>query len=106
MLTLIPVFRIHESSNYLMVDGPLCQLVPLLRRPAVDGEPEFQVLVLGLLHVVHHLVDQLPKELAPDVVVRLHENLTQPRLTDRVVLGIELVETMEGVAVLKARKWM
>lgn len=90
----------HVVGVDVVVDGPLGQLVPLCRGPAVDGQPQLQVLVLGLLEVVHDLLDELSEELAPDVVVGLHEHLAQPRLADGVVLGVELVEAVERVTVL------
>ena len=34
-----------------------------------------------------------------DEVIRLQENFTKPRLSDRVVLQVELVETVEGILV-------
>ena len=57
-------------------------------------------LVLGLLEVLHDLVDELAEEPAADEVVRLHEDLAQPRLPDRVVLRVELVEPVERVPIL------
>ena len=42
------------------------------------------------------------KVLAADVVVRLDKDLTQPTLPDGIVLGVELVEPVEGVAILSA----
>ena len=35
------------------------------------------------------------------MVVRFHKDFAQPRLPDRVVLGVELVKTMERVSILK-----
>ena len=48
------VVRIH-----VVVDGPLGQLVPLLRGTSVNRQSELKVLVFGLFNVVHHFVDQL-----------------------------------------------
>lgn len=45
-------------------------------------------------------LDDVGKVLPLDVVVRLDEDFTQNGLTDGVVLGIELVESVEGVTVL------
>lgn len=85
-------------------DGPLGQLVPLVTGLAVDGQPQLGVLVLALLKVVRNLVDDAGKVLAVEVVVRLEEHLAQAALTDRVVLGVELVEAVEGVAVLNVNR--
>lgn len=42
-----------------------------------------------------------PGEVLPvHIVICLEEHLPQPALTDGIVLGVELVETMEGVTVL------
>ncbi len=45
-------------------------------------------------------LDELSEEPSADVVVRLEEDLSKPRLPDRVVLGVELVKPMECVPVL------
>ena len=45
-------------------------------------------------------LDELAEEPPADVVVRLEEDLPEPGLADGVVLGIELVEPVEGVAIL------
>ena len=45
-------------------------------------------------------LDQLSEEPSADVVVRLEEDLPEPGLADGVVLGVELVEPVEGVAIL------
>ena len=80
---------------------PVSQLVPLSDRATIDGDSELAVLVLLLLQVGEHLLDQLSK--IPDVfstdhfcegksvppsshmVVRLHENLSQPAFPHRIV---------------------
>ena len=88
---------------------PVSQLVPLDDRATIDGDSELAVLVLLLLQVREHLLDQLPK--IPDmfsndnfceqksvhapsshVIVRLHENLSQPTLPHRIVFGVEFVK--------------
>ena len=84
-----------------MIDGPRGQLVPLVGLAPVDGEAQLGVLVLGLLQVLDDLVDELAEEPAADEVVRLHEDLAQARLADRVVLRVELVEAVKCVAILK-----
>lgn len=45
-------------------------------------------------------LDDMGKVLPRDAVVRLDEDLAQDGLPDGVVLGVELVEAVEGVAVL------
>lgn len=45
-------------------------------------------------------LDDVGKVLPRDAVVRLDEDLPQDGLPDGVVLGVELVEAVEGVAVL------
>ena len=47
------------------------------------------------------MLSRFTKKFAADVVVRFHENLSQPRLSNGVVLGVELVESMESVPVLE-----
>ena len=58
-------------------------------------------MIFGLLEVCHDLLDELPEVDATHVVVGLEEHLPQPRLSDGVVFGIELVEPVESVPVLE-----
>ena len=48
-------------------------------------------------------LDDVGEVLPSDVVVSLDENLSQPTLTDRVVLGIELVKAVKSVPILEFR---
>lgn len=90
----------HVVRVDVVVHGPLGEFVPFAGRASIDGQAKLQVLILGLFQVVHDFLDELAKEPASDVVVGLHENLTQPRLTDGVVLGVELVESVKRIAIL------
>ena len=49
---------------------PVSQLVPLDDRATIDGDSELAVLVLLLLQVREHLLDQLPK--IPDIFSNDH----------------------------------
>ena len=49
-------------------------------------------------------LDKFSKEPSVDVVVSLEENLPEPGLSDGVVLGIELVEPVEGITILCKKK--
>ena len=60
------VVRVHVISN-----GPVRQLVPLIRRPAIHGEPQLEVLIFGLIEVRENLVEDPGKVPSPDVVVGL-----------------------------------
>ena len=100
--------NIEELCGQTKERLPVSQLVPLNDRATIDGDSKLAVLVLLLLQVREHLLDQLPK--IPDifsndnfcekksfppsshVVVRLHENLSQPTLPHRIVFGVELVK--------------
>lgn len=52
--------HLHEPAHvwgvYAVHHGPARQLVPLVPRAPVDGEPQLRVLVLALLQVRHHLL--------------------------------------------------
>ena len=74
----------------------LCQFTVEKILPAVAVYPKngFHKSVLFIY------LDEFPEEPPSDVVVGLHEDLPEPGLPDRVVLGVELVETVEGVAIL------
>jgi hypothetical protein len=50
-------------------------------------------------------LDELSEEPSADVVVCLEEDLSEARLADRVVLGVELVEPVERVPILGGKKW-
>ena len=56
--------------------------------------------------VIHKYPDELSKVFSADVVVRLDEDLSELALPDGVVLGVELVEAVECVAILQSTaKW-
>ena len=93
------VGRVH-----VVLDGPLGQRVPLVVLASVDGQAELDVLVLALLEVGGDLFEQLGEELAVDVVVHLDEYVSEARLADRIVFGVEFVEAMERVAILAIEK--
>lgn len=84
-----------------MLEAPLRQLLPLVARLPVDGQAELRILILGLFEVAGDFLDDVREVFAVDVVVGLEEDLAEAGLADRVVLGVELVEAMERVAVLK-----
>ncbi|GMR32782.1 hypothetical protein PMAYCL1PPCAC_02977 [Pristionchus mayeri] len=83
----------------IVVDGPVRQFVPLYLASTVDGETRLGLLVLGLLQIVQHLLYDFGKVLSTDVVVRLNEDLTERRFAHGILLGVELVESMESVPV-------
>ena len=58
---------------------------------------------MWLSHSEPHL-DDVGKVFPLDVVVRLDEDLPQDRLSDGVVLGVELVKAVERVSVLRGEK--
>lgn len=60
-------------------------------------------MILGLFEVAGDFLDDVREVFAVDVVVGLEEDLAEAGLADRVVLGVELVEAMERVAVLKKK---
>ena len=58
-------------------------------------------MIFRLLQVGHDLLDELPEVDTAHVVVGLEEHLSQPRLSDGVVFGIELIEPVESVPILE-----
>ena len=82
-----------------MIHGPFGQFAPIVHGASVDREPQFRILILALLQILHHLLEDHGEELALDVVVGFEENVPQQTLPDGIVLGVELVEAVEGVAV-------
>lgn len=62
--------------------------------------PDWRSAEMKTKNIMWNYLDELAKEPAADVVVRLEEDLPEPGLADRVVLGVELVEPVEGVAIL------
>ena len=81
-------------------DCPGRQLVPLVHGAAVHGQPQLQVDVLPVIQLLEHLLHDVGEVLPVDHVVRLHEDLPQPRLADGVILGVELVKSVESISVL------
>ena len=46
----------HVVWVNIVLDGPLCQLVPFIQGPAVDEKHKCQVLVLGLLKIIENFI--------------------------------------------------
>jgi len=42
-----------------------------------------------------------PKKTASNVVVRFHEDFSEPGFANRIVFGIKLVKSVEGIPILK-----
>ena len=84
----------------IVVQSPFGQFVPLVGAAPVDGQPQLEVLVLGLFEVEHDLLDEFAKEAASDEVVGLHKDFTKAGLSYGVVFGVELVKSVKCVAVL------
>ncbi len=107
-MNLLKSRQLDEPDDVVRVDvvlhGPLGQDVPLVLCPPIYGQAELGVLVLAVLQVVDDLLQDLGKELAADVVVRLEKHFAQLALPDRVVLGVELVEAVEKVTVLRGEE--
>jgi hypothetical protein len=57
------------------------------------------VLVLAVFEIVRHLFDHLGIVPSINLVARLEENLAESRLTNRVVLFVELVKAVKERAV-------
>ena len=95
--------HLNEPDNIVRVHvmgyGPLGQFVPFVRFAAINGQPQLKVLVLGLVQVGEDLLDDPGKVSSTNIVVCLHEHFPQSRLSDRVVLGVELVKPVECVPV-------
>lgn len=89
----------HVVGINVGLDGPLGQLVPLLPVLPVDAQTQLDVLIFGLLEVAGDLLDDPGEVLPVQVIVGLQEDLAEPAFPDRVVLGVELVETVERVPV-------
>lgn len=85
--------------------GPGGELVPLVKRAAVNGEPQLEVDILGVIQLNKHLLHNVGKVFSVDKVVCLHKDLSQSRLTNWVVFCIELVKSVKCVSVLLKRKY-
>ena len=96
---------LNEPSNivrvYVVIDSPFRQFIPFRSRTAIDWNPEFQVLVFGLLQITHDLLDDSPKEFASNIIVCLHKDFSKPGFSDGVVLCVELVKAMKSVSILE-----
>jgi hypothetical protein len=55
----------------------------------------------GNVFIIHTHINDPCKVFPVHVVISLEEHLSEPALADRVVFRVELVETMERVAVLE-----
>lgn len=51
-------------------------------------------------------LNDLCKVFAIEIIICLQEHLTQSRLSDWIIFGIELVETMESIPILQDTKWL
>ena len=52
--------KLYNPANIVGVDsvfdGPLCQLVPLIHRPAIYGQSKLRILVFALFQIFYHLL--------------------------------------------------
>jgi hypothetical protein len=83
----------------LVVDHPVGQLVPLVLGTTIDRDTVLGHLVLALLQIRDDFSGNVSKVASLNLVVRLHKDLTETGLADRVVLQVELVEPVERVLV-------
>lgn len=65
--------------------------------------PDWRSAEMKTKNIMWNYLDELAKEPAADVVVRLEEDLPESGLPDGVVLGVELVKPVKRVPIL-ARK--
>ncbi|KAI7001276.1 AMP deaminase [Hortaea werneckii] len=83
----------------LVVDYPGCKLVPLVKRTTVDGDAPLDHLVLAAFQVGHDFLGDFSQVTAVNEIVSLEENRSQSTFSNRIVLQIKLVETVEAVCV-------
>jgi hypothetical protein len=83
----------------LIIHDPRCELVPLIDSFTIDGNTPLDHLVLAGFEIRDDLFRDLGEISPVNKVVRLEEDGSQSRFTNRVVFKIELVESMERVDV-------
>ena len=66
--------------------------------------PDWRSAEMKTKNIMWNYLDELAKEPAADVVVRLEEDLPESGLPDGVVLGIELVKSVKRVSILCKNK--
>jgi hypothetical protein len=81
----------------LIINDPSCKFVPLIDRPSINRDAPFNHLIFTRLKIGDDFFGNLGKVSTIDKVVRLQENSPQPGFSNRIVLKIELVESMERI---------
>lgn len=83
----------------LVIHNPGRQFVPLVNGFAVDRDTPLHHLVLARLQIRNDFLRNLSEIPPVDEVVRLQEDSSQPRFSDRVVFEVELVKAMKRIDV-------
>ena len=83
----------------LIIDHPCGQLIPLVQGSAINGNPPFHHLILARLEISDDFFGDLGEVSAVDVIVCFQEDRPKTRFPDRVILEVELVETMKRILV-------